>query len=238
MSLQKLREEVFQANSYLVENDLVILTWGNASGIDRERGVVLIKPSGVSYDDMRPGDLVAVDLDGNQAGGTLRPSSDTPTHLALYRAWPEIGGVVHTHSTFATSFSQACRSIPCYGTTHADFCPGGIPCIRPLAKGEVEEDYETNTGKAIAEAFAASGIKPLEYPGAVLSHHGPFAWGKNAIDAARNALVLENVAKMAYLSRKINPDVKPIPEYITQKHYQRKHGPKAYYGQKGAWNGG
>ncbi|MDR2391323.1 MAG: L-ribulose-5-phosphate 4-epimerase [Planctomycetota bacterium] len=236
--MQKLREDVFQANSCLVENGLVILTWGNASGIDREKGVVVIKPSGVSYDDMRPGDLVALDLEGNIVEGRLRPSSDTPTHLELYRAWPEIGGVVHTHSTFATSFSQACLSIPCYGTTHADFCPGDIPCIRSLIESEVEEDYETNTGKAIVEAFAASGIKPLEYPGAVLFHHGPFAWGKEALDAAQNALILENIAKMAYLSRRIDPDVKPIPKYVIQKHYQRKHGPNAYYGQKNAQSGG
>ncbi len=232
MSLQKLREEVYHANMQLVEDDLVVLTWGNASGIDREKGVVLIKPSGVSYEEMRPGDLVALDLDGKVLDGALRPSSDTPTHLALYRAWPEIGGVVHTHSTFATSFSQACRPVPCYGTTHADFCPGDIPCVRALTREEVEEDYETNTGKAIIEDYAKAGLKPLEYPGALLSHHGPFAWGKTACAAAANALILENVAKMACLSRNINPAMQPQPEYITQKHYLRKHGPGAYYGQK------
>ncbi len=231
MSLQNLREEVFRANLELVENGLVVMTWGNASGIDREKGVVLIKPSGVSYDDMRPADLVALDLDGNILEGTLRPSSDTPTHLALYRAWPEIGGVVHTHSTFATAFAQACRSIPCYGTTHADFCADDIPCIRALTEEEVVEAYEANTGKAIIEGYADAGLKPLEFPGALLSHHGPFSWGKTAMDAASNALIMESVAKMAQLSLSIAPGLQPVPEYITRKHYLRKHGPGAYYGQ-------
>ncbi len=232
MSLQKLRVEVFKANIELVENGLVVLTWGNASGIDRGKGVVLIKPSGVSYDDMLPGDLVALDLDGNVLEGKLRPSSDTPTHLALYRAWPEIGGVVHTHSTFATAYAQACSSVPCYGTTHADFCASDIPCIRALTEEEVEEAYEANTGKAIIEDYARAGLKPLEYPGALLSHHGPFSWGKTAGAAAANALIMESVAKMAYLSRNIAPGLRPEPEYITRKHYLRKHGPGAYYGQK------
>lgn len=232
MKLRDLREEVFAANMALVKTGLVVLTWGNASGIDRREGVVVIKPSGVSYETMTPDDLVLVDMAGKTIEGTLRPSSDLPTHLELYRAWPEIGGVVHTHSFHGTAFAQAASPIPCYGTTHADFCPGGIPCIRPLTKAEVEEAYEDNTGKSIVEHYRAGNLKPLEYPGAVLSHHGPFAWGKNAAKAAENALILESVAHMALLTMQIRPGVAPIPEYITDKHYLRKHGPNAYYGQK------
>ena len=230
MPLGALREEVFKANMQLVDNKLVVLTWGNASGIDRESGLVVIKPSGVSYADLRPEQLVVVDLDGNTVEGTLRPSSDMKTHIALYRAWPEIGGVVHTHSTYATAFAQACLPIPCYGTTHADFCPGSIPCVRALTAAELNEDYEASTGKAIISDFA--GLSPKEYPGAIVSHHGPFAWGKNAIDAANNGLVLENVALVALHTRILNPNIGPIPNHILQKHHSRKHGPNAYYGQK------
>lgn len=230
MSLNSLREEVFKANMQLVDNKLVVLTWGNASGIDRDRGLVVIKPSGVSYADLRPEQLVVVDLDGKQVEGNLRPSSDMKTHIALYRAWPEIGGVVHTHSTYATAFAQACLPIPCYGTTHADFCPGDIPCVRALTAVEVDEDYEANTGKAIIGDFAK--LSPKEYTGAVVSHHGPFTWGKNAVDAVNNALILENVALMAIHTRMLNPKIGSIPEHILQKHHLRKHGPNAYYGQK------
>ncbi|MDR1520168.1 MAG: L-ribulose-5-phosphate 4-epimerase AraD [Planctomycetota bacterium] len=230
--MPELREEVFRANLELADNGLAPLTWGNASGIDRETGLVLIKPSGVAYNLLRPEDLVALALDGKIVEGRLRPSSDAPTHLALYRAWPEIGGVVHTHSIFAVSFAQAGRPIPCLGTTHADFCPGNVPCVRALSKMEVEEDYEANTGKAIIEDYQKAGLKPLEYPGAVLSRHGPFAWGATAGAAAANALILENIARMACLSLDLNPGLGPIPEYIIQKHYRRKHGPDAYYGQK------
>lgn len=230
MSLKALREEVFHANIQLVQDHLVVLTWGNASGIDREKGLVAIKPSGVSYDDLRPEQLVVVDLDGKVVEGSLRPSSDMPTHIALYKAWPEIGGVVHTHSTYATSFAQACMPIPCYGTTHADFCPGAVPCVRALTAQEVEEDYEGNTGKAIIGDF--EGLSPKEYPGTVVSHHGPFTWGKNAIDAANNGLILENVALMALHTRQLNPAIGPIPDHILMKHHMRKHGPNAYYGQK------
>ncbi len=233
MSFDKLRQSVFRANSMLVENGLVVLTWGNASGIDRERGLVLIKPSGVSYQDMRPEDLVVVDLDGKVVEGNLRPSSDTPTHLELYKAWPEVGGIVHTHSTYATAFAQACSPIPCYGTTHADFCPGNIPCIRALTEEEVAANYEAATGTSIIEHYAKNRLKPLEYPGAVLSRHGPFAWGANALAAADNGLILESVARMALLSNAIAPGLATIPGYILQKHYLRKHGPGAYYGQAG-----
>ena len=232
MPLRKLRKDVFRANSMLVENGLVVLTWGNASGIDRKNGLVVIKPSGVAYQDMRPEDLAVVDMDGKVVEGDLRPSSDTPTHIEIYKAWPGIGGVVHTHSTYATAFAQAGCSIPCYGTTHADFCPGDVPLIRALKRDEVEDDYEANTGKAIIGHYAEAVLKPLEYPGAILAYHGPFTWGGNAVEAADNALILENVAKMALLARTVNPSLMPAPEYIVQKHYMRKHGPDAYYGQK------
>ena len=230
--LDELREEVFRANLALVESGLVLLTWGNASGIDRGRGLVVIKPSGVDYASMRPKHLVVVDLDGKVVEGELRPSSDTPTHLALYRAWADIGGVIHTHSTYGTAFAQAGEAIPCYGTTHADFCPGPIPCIRALTRDEVETEYEANTGISIVEQYAKNNFKPLEYPGAVLMHHGPFAWGKTPMAAVTNGMILENVAKMAVITRQIRPSVEDIPAYITEKHYTRKHGANAYYGQK------
>lgn len=231
MPLRKLRKDVFRANSMLAENGLVIRNWGNASAIDRDSGLVAIKPSGVAYQDLRPDDLVVVNLSGEVVEGSLRPSSDTVTHLELYRAWPDIGGVVHTHSFYATAFAQAASEIPCFGTTHADFCPGSIPCIRALRREEVDDGYEVNTGKSIIEHFADEAIRPREYPGAVLSHHGPFTWGRNAVDAADNALILESVAKMALMARFINPSLMPIPDYLIQKHYLRKHGPGAYYGQ-------
>ncbi len=232
MAFEKLREDVFAANMALVENGLVVLTWGNASGIDRDKGVIAIKPSGVSYAAMKPSDLVLLDLDGKVVEGNMRPSSDTPTHLVLYRAWPEIGGVVHTHSAHATAFAQAGRPIPCFGTTHADFCPGDIPCVRALTREEVESDYEGNTGLSIVEQYRRDALKPLEFPGAVLTHHGPFSWGKSAAAAAENALIMESVASMAILTRAINPGAVPIPPHILDKHYQRKHGANAYYGQK------
>ncbi len=215
----------------LVENGLVALTWGNASGIDRERGLVVIKPSGVTYNHMRPSDMVVVDLDGTVVDGTLRPSSDTPSHLALYRAWPEIGGVVHTHSPHATAFAQAGTPIPCFGTTHADFCPGDVPCVRALRPEEVRDGYEAYTGKAIVDHYAAHGIVPMEYPGSLITHHGPFTWGHDPVDAADNALILENIAMMALLTAQIRPGSEPIPDYIRTKHYDRKHGAHAYYGQ-------
>ena len=231
MSLAELREQVFEANRKLVDKGLVVLTWGNASGIDREKGLVVIKPSGLPYAEMRPENLTVVDLNGKVVEGDYRPSSDTPTHLELYRAWPDMGGIVHTHSLYATSFAQAGCSIPCLGTTHADFCPGDIPCIRALTADEVEVDYEGNTGRSVIDHYRVNNLKPLEYPGAVLTHHGPFTWGKNAAAAAENAIILENVAAMATVSRQLNPAVSSIPGYIIQKHYLRKHGPNAYYGQ-------
>lgn len=230
MLLEKLREEVFVANILLVKYNLVTLTWGNASGIDREKGLLVIKPSGVSYDDLTADQLVITDLDGKVVEGKFRPSSDTLTHVALYRAWPDIGGVVHTHSSHATMFSQACRPVPCFGTTHADSFYGEVPLVRPLTAREVDEGYEANTGKAIIERFA--GIRPVEVPGTVVSFHGPFAWGKNAIDAAQNALILEEVAKMAMGTMQINSQAEKLPAHILEKHHQRKHGPNAYYGQK------
>lgn len=232
MSLRKLRRDVYKANSMLAENGLAVLTWGNASGIDRKRGLVMIKPSGVSYQNLRPEDLVVVNLEGEVIEGDLRPSSDTPTHLELYKGWPEIGGVVHTHSLHATAFAQAGSAIPCYGTTHADFCPGDVPLVRALERKEVEDDYEANTGRAIVEHYARAVLEPLEYPGALLFHHGPFAWGRDAVDAADNALILENVAHMAELSRNVNRTLPPAPEHIIRKHHSRKHGPCAYYGQR------
>jgi L-ribulose-5-phosphate 4-epimerase len=228
--VEALKKEVWQANLDLVRHGLVVMTWGNVSAIDRTRGVIVIKPSGVSYDAMRPTDMVVVDMDGKVVEGTLRASSDLPTHIELYRAWKEIGGVVHTHSMYATAFAQACRGIPCLGTTHADHFYGEVPCTRVLRKKEVEAAYEVNTGKVIVERF--KGIAPLEMPAVVVANHGPFSWGKDAHDAVHNAVALEQVAQMAINTRLINPAVKDIPAYIRDKHYLRKHGAGAYYGQK------
>ena len=232
--LEELKQTVLDANLALVRNGLVVLTWGNDSSIDRERGLVAIKPSGVSYGAMKAKDIVLVELEsGRVAEGRLRPSSDTPTHLALYRAWPDIGAVVHTHSTNATAWAQAREAIPCYGTTHADTFRGPIPCVAPLSRKELDEDYEGNTGRSIVEAFAARGINPVHTPGALCACHGPFAWGRNAADAVANAVVLEEVAKMALLTRLANPAAPEAPQYLQEKHFLRKHGPGAYYGQEG-----
>lgn len=228
--LESLKERVWQANLDLVRYGLVILTFGNASGIDRERGIVAIKPSGVSYDDLKPGDIVLVDLDGKTVEGTLNPSSDTPTHVELYKSFADVGGIVHAHSEYATMFAQAAREIPCLGTTHADHFHGPVPVTRFLSRKEVEADYEGNTGRLIADRF--SGLVPLEVPAVLVAGHGPFAWGKSAADAARNALVLEKTAKMALGSLILDPRKDRLPDYILNKHYMRKHGPNAYYGQK------
>ena len=228
--LESLKERVWQANLDLVRYGLVILTFGNASGIDRERGIVAIKPSGVSYDDLKPGDIVLVDLDGKTVEGTLNPSSDTPTHVELYKSFPDVGGIVHAHSEYATMFAQAAREIPCLGTTHADHFHGPVPVTRFLSRKEVEADYEGNTGRLVADRF--SGLVPLEVPAVLVAGHGPFAWGKSAADAARNALVLEKTAKMALGSLILDPRKDRLPDYILNKHYMRKHGPNAYYGQK------
>ncbi len=213
----------------LVKHGLVIFTWGNVSGIDREKGLVVIKPSGVDYDVMKPEDMVVVDLQGNVVEGTLKPSSDTSTHLAIYRAWPEVGGVVHTHSTFATAWAQAGLDIPNIGTTHADYFHEAIPCTADMTETEVKGAYELETGNVIIKRF--DGMNPMHTPGVLVKNHGPFAWGKDAHDAVHNAVVMEQVAKMASIAFAANPNLTMNP-LLVEKHYLRKHGPNAYYGQK------
>lgn len=227
--LERLKEDVYRANLELVDRGLVIFTWGNVSGIDREKGLVVIKPSGVSYSEMKAKDMVVLDLTtGKIVEGHLRPSSDTPTHLALYRAFPEIGGVVHTHSTYATAWAQAGKGIPNIGTTHADYFHDTIPCTRPMTKEEVNGDYEAATGDVIAETFV--NLNPVHTPGVLVSSHGPFTWGKTPAEAVHNAVVLEEVAKMASIAFAINPNLQMNP-LLIEKHFSRKHGPGAYYGQ-------
>ena len=230
--LKKLKHAVYEANMELPHRGLVTYTWGNVSGIDRERGLVVIKPSGVSYDELTPDDLVVLDLDGKVVDGKLNPSSDTKTHLELYKAFPEIGGIVHTHSPYAVGWAQAGRDIPAYGTTHADYFYGPVPCCRSLTEQEVEEDYERNTGLVIVETFRQRELDPVHVPGAICRNHGPFTWGKNAAQAVYHAVVLEEVAKMAVYTTQIAPDAQPAPQYVLDKHFLRKHGPNAYYGQK------
>lgn len=227
--LEELKEKVFQANLDLVKNGLVILTWGNVSAIDRESGLVVIKPSGVSYYDMKAEDMVVVDLDGNLVEGNLRASSDTPTHLALYRRFKEIGSVVHTHSTYATAWAQAGMSIPNIGTTHADHFHKDVPCTGELTEENIDKAYEAAQGDLIADAF--EGMDPMHTPAVLVKHHGPFTWGKDAADAVQNAVVLEEVAKMASISFQLNPSIK-MNDSLIEKHYNRKHGKNAYYGQK------
>ncbi len=227
--LEELKQQVWEANLELPKRGLVTFTWGNVSGLDRESGLFVIKPSGVEYEELTPSDLVVVDLDGTVVEGHYRPSSDTPTHAALYRAWPEIGGIVHTHSTWATIFAQAGRGIPCYGTTHADYFYGEIPCARSLTRQEVEEAYAENTGNVIVETFADK--NPIYVPGVLCRNHGPFTWGKDAAEAVYYAVVLEEVAKMAYHTELLSPGVKEAPGYVREKHFLRKHGENAYYGQ-------
>lgn len=229
--IDKLKQAVLEANLSLQENRLIIFTWGNVSGIDRESGLVVIKPSGVPYSRLKKEDLVVLDLEGNQLEGKLRPSSDTPTHLVLYREFPEIGGVVHTHSPWATSWAQAGRGIPAMGTTHGDYFYGEIPCTRSLKQDEIEGDYEKETGNVIVEAFTEKGLAPLQIPGALVKEHGPFTWGKDAEDAVHNAVVLEEVAKMAYYTLQLNPGGEPMESVLLDKHFLRKHGKNAYYGQ-------
>ncbi len=230
--LKELKEKVLKANLDLMKHKLVLFTWGNVSEIDRKSGLIVIKPSGVRYDEMKAEDMVVVDLDGNVVDGTLRPSSDTPTHIEFYKAFPHIGGVTHTHSTFATAWAQAGRSIPFYGTTHADYFYGDIPCARSLTKAEIEGEYEKNTGLAIIEKFREDGLDPLEVPGVLIKSHGVFAFGKDADGSVYNATVIEEVAKMAFLTEQINPTVTRADRFMMEKHYQRKHGKNAYYGQK------
>mgnify|MGYP001106279912 FL=1 len=230
--LKKCKEKVFRANLQLVENKLVLYTWGNVSERDRESGLVVIKPSGVSYDDMTADDMVVVDLEGKVVEGKLRPSSDTPTHIEFYKAFPDVGGVTHTHSTFATSWAQAGRDIPFYGTTHADYFYGDIPCARSLTQAEIEGEYEKNTGLVIIERFQKDNIKPLEVPGVLIKSHGVFAFGKDAGASVYNATVIEEVAKMAFITESVNPKVQRADKFMMDKHYLRKHGKNAYYGQK------
>ena len=230
MLLKTLREAVLEANLALPRHGLVTFTWGNVSAIDRERGLVVIKPGGVAYETMKVNDMVVVDLQGNVVEGRYRPSSDTATHLALYRRYPSLGGVVHTHSTHATAWAQAGQAIPALGTTHADYFFGDIPCTRALSAQEVAEAYELNTGHVIIETLGD--VEPLHTPGIVVYQHGPFAWGKDAHDAVHNAVVMEEVAKMAWIARSINPQLNHIDSFLMNKHFMRKHGPNAYYGQK------
>lgn len=229
--LKKLKERVYEANMELVRRNLIIYTWGNVSEIDRERGVVAIKPSGVDYDRLTPEDIVLLSLEtGERVEGELRPSSDSPTHLYLYRHFSEVGGIVHTHSACATAWAQAGRSIPCMGTTHADYFHGDVPVTRFLTPEETEEAYEANTGRVIVEAF--EGRNPMHTPGVLAIGHGPFAWGKTGAEAVHNAVVLEEVARMSLMARQLNPDAGALPAHISDKHFLRKHGPNAYYGQK------
>lgn len=227
--LENLKKQVLEANLELDRRGLIIYTWGNVSGIDREQGLVVIKPSGVAYEELRADSMVVLNLDGKVVEGKLKPSSDTPTHLELYRSFPEIGGVVHTHSSHATSWAQANRDIPCLGTTHADYFYGPVPCARPLSEDEVANDYEKNTAQVIIERFQNLNYRHL--PGVLVAGHGPFTWGKDAFEAVHNSVVLEEIAKMALASLQLNPGVGPLPQYMLDKHFLRKHGPKAYYGQ-------
>lgn len=227
--LEELKQQVFKANIDLVRQELVLFTWGNVSAIDRKHNLVVIKPSGVNYNTMTPDDMVVVDLEGHVVEGNLRPSSDTPTHIELYKAFPEIGGVVHTHSTFATAWAQAGKDIPNIGTTHADYFHDAVPCTADMTRKEVEGDYEKETGKVIVKRF--EGLNPVHTPGVLVKNHGSFTWGKDADQAVYHAVVLEEVAKMAAFSFIINPNLS-MSEHLIEKHFSRKHGPNAYYGQK------
>ncbi|MDR3553100.1 MAG: L-ribulose-5-phosphate 4-epimerase [Clostridia bacterium] len=228
--LEKLKQEVYEANMLLPQYGLVLFTWGNVSGIDRESGLVVIKPSGVPYEELSPEKMVVVSPDGSAVDGGLSPSSDTPTHLALYAAFPGVGGITHTHSAWATTWAQGGRGIPAFGTTHADYFDGEIPCTRALTKAEIETDYEKNTGLVIIERM--EGLDPLRMPAVLASAHGPFTWGKGAAASVETAVVLENVAQMAYGAALLKGSFEPMPEALLRRHFDRKHGPGAYYGQK------
>lgn len=231
--LETLKQQVYEANMELPRRGLVTYTWGNVSSIDRASGLVVIKPSGVEYEELTLDKMVVVDLQtGTIVEGSLNPSSDTKTHLELYKAFPALGGIVHTHSPFAVAWAQAGRDIPCYGTTHADYFYGPVPCARHLTAAELEEDYEKNTGKVIIETFQNRNIDPVAVPAVICHSHGPFTWGKDAAQAVYHAVVLEEVAKMALFTRQIDPAAAPAPQSMQDKHYLRKHGPNAYYGQR------
>ncbi|MFC1715074.1 L-ribulose-5-phosphate 4-epimerase AraD [Candidatus Poribacteria bacterium] len=232
MSFAKLKQEVWFANMELADSGLVVLTWGNVSGVDREAGVMAIKPSGVDYDALTPEDIVILSIDsGEKIAGDLRPSSDTPSHLILYQEFDSIGGVVHTHSAYATSWAQACREIPCLGTTHADYFYGSVPLTRQLTPEEIKEAYERNTGAVIVERFVESNLDPGQFPGVLLPNHGVFTWGKDPMSALESSIVVEEVAKMGFHTMLLNPEAE-IPQALLDKHFLRKHGPGAYYGQK------
>ena len=228
--LEQLKKEVYEANMLLSKYQLVTFTWGNVSGIDRERGLFVIKPSGVEYDQLTPADMVVVDLQGNVVEGELNPSSDTPTHLKLYQDFPGIGGIVHTHSRWATIFSQAGAEVPAYGTTQADYFYGAVPCTRAMTAEEIQTEYEYNTGAVIVECF--DGKKPEYVPGVLVKNHGPFTWGKDAANAVHNAVVLEEIAMMAFHTQILTGNTTAMPQVLLDKHFLRKHGPNAYYGQK------
>ncbi|MEG0934082.1 MAG: L-ribulose-5-phosphate 4-epimerase [Clostridia bacterium] len=231
MTIKALKEQVFEANMLLPKYQLVTFTWGNVSAIDRESGLIAIKPSGVKYEEMRPEQMVVMDIEGKIVEGTLNPSSDTPTHLALYRAFAGLGGIVHTHSTMATAFAQAEIDLACYGTTHADYFYGAVPCTRMLTAEEIAKDYEYNTGLVIVETFKTRAIDPMATPAVLVRKHGPFTWGASAQKAVENAAVLEVCADMARKMNSVNPGVPPAPQALMDKHYFRKHGANAYYGQ-------
>ena len=229
--LKELKRAVYEANMLLPKMHLVTFTWGNVSGIDRQKGYVVIKPSGVEYENLKPKDMVVLDLEGHVVEGKYNPSTDTKTHLHLYKAFPEIGGIVHTHSPYAVGWGQAGRDIPCFGTTHADYFYGPVPCARSLTKEEIEADYELNTGVVIEETFRERNLDPVFVPAVICRNHGPFTWGKDPAQAVYHAGVLEEVAKMALFTISIDPATQPAPQHIQDKHFMRKHGPNAYYGQ-------
>jgi len=232
VAFDELRRRVCAANKALDDARLVVLTWGNASGIDREAGVMAIKPSGVDHGRLRPEDMVSLSAEtGDVVEGELRPSCDSPTHLTLYKGFPAIGGVVHTHSPYAAGWAQACCEIPCLGTTHADHFSGPVPVTRQLMPEEVARDYERNTGKVILEHFADTGLDPAGMPAVLLPGHGPFVWGPDAPAAVVNAVILEATARMAFVTRVLNPEIHGLPDFLLNKHFMRKHGPEAYYGQ-------
>ncbi|HHT64786.1 MAG: L-ribulose-5-phosphate 4-epimerase [Caldicoprobacterales bacterium] len=227
--LKQLKQEVFEANLELPKRKLITYTWGNVSGIDRESGLVVIKPSGVSYESMKVEDMVVIDLDGKVVEGNLKPSSDAPTHLVLYKAFPNIGSVVHTHSRWATIWAQAGKSIPAFGTTHADYFYGPVPCTRDMTHAEIRGDYEAETGNVIVESF--QGLNPDFVPGVLVKSHGPFTWGKTPAEAVHNTVVLEELAMMGYFTQALNQEIEPMDSVLLDKHFLRKHGPGAYYGQ-------